>query len=117
MTLPATHTTYPDSVPLCATQLASTLAEIDADGNGLIDFEEFSEFMIKRLVEPGHTLDDVKAAFVDLAEQDTKVAATTLTRTFMNEGHLTYLTGNMPPSAEEEGAFEYGTFVEELFSR
>ena len=71
----------------------------------------------RRLVEPGHTQEDVHTAFADLADNETFVPATTLTRTFINEEHLNYLTENMPPSEEEEDAFVHAPFVQGLFSR
>ena len=73
--------------------------------------------MVKRLVEPGHTQEDVHAAFTDLADKETYVTGATLTRTFMNVDHLNYLRENMPPSDAEEDAFEHAPFVESLFSR
>jgi len=93
------------------------MAAIDTDGDGVVDFDEFTAFMVQRLVEPGHTQEDVHTAFADLADNETFVPATTLTRTFINEEHLNYLTENMPPSEEEEDAFVHAPFVQGLFSR
>lgn len=103
-------------------ELETTMAEADQDGDGVIDFEEFTAFMMARLVEPGHSEEDVLGAFVDLSEKEEFVTHKTLQRTFQNEEHLGYLQTNMPSEAVEtmdgpDTGYPYRGFVSDLFSR
>lgn len=40
---------------------------IDTSGDGLVDFDEFTQFMVQRLKDPGFDRDDVQRAFNELA--------------------------------------------------
>ena len=104
-------------------EVAERMTELDSTGDGRINFDEFTGFMMERLVDPGHTRDDVKESFVELANRDPEgVTKMTLVRTFANEEHLAYLTSNMPPTTVagvdgDEEAFQYDAFVDNLFER
>eukprot|EP00353_Schmidingerella_taraikaensis_P009573 CAMPEP_0185585922 /NCGR_PEP_ID=MMETSP0434-20130131/41723_1 /TAXON_ID=626734 ORGANISM="Favella taraikaensis, Strain Fe Narragansett Bay" /NCGR_SAMPLE_ID=MMETSP0434 /ASSEMBLY_ACC=CAM_ASM_000379 /LENGTH=62 /DNA_ID=CAMNT_0028206645 /DNA_START=17 /DNA_END=202 /DNA_ORIENTATION=- len=49
-------------------EIAEKLTELDKSGDGKLSFDEFAEFMSGVLSEPGHTQDDVTAAFRELAD-------------------------------------------------
>lgn len=107
---------------LTTEEVKARVAELDTTGDGLVNFEEFTKFMMERLVEPGHTREDVKGSFVDLADNEPAVSHKTLVRTFANESHLAYLTEHMAPTRipsvdGEEDAFQYDEFVDQLFTR
>ena len=107
---------------LSSEEVTEKVNELDTTGDGLVNFDEFTKFMMERLVEPGHTIDDVKDSFVQLAEGEAAVPNKTLLRTFADEAHLEYLTANMtattiPGVDGEEDAFEFNDFVDSLFSR
>ena len=44
-------------------ELQQMMSEVDQDGNGLIDFDEFLGMMRRKMKENENSIDDVKAAF------------------------------------------------------
>ena len=105
---------------ITAESAEARMKELDSDGSGVINLEEFTGFMMARLVEPGHTKSDVLSAFDDLSEKQPYLSTTMLTRTFDDAQYFDYLTTNMPSvevEGEDSACFTFGDFVEELFTR
>lgn len=71
-------------------EVAAKIKEIDTDGSGMITFEEFTSFMMARMVEPGHTKVEVGNCFVQLGEEEPFVTKVQLVRSFTNNEHLEY---------------------------
>ena len=48
-------------------QMKEAFESIDTSGDGLVDFDEFTQFMVQRMKDPGFDRDDVQRAFNELA--------------------------------------------------
>jgi hypothetical protein len=111
------------------------IKELDVSGDGLIDFSEFSLFMVQQLSAGGNSKADVIGAFEGLCisalpppqagEADVSapiaIRESTLERNFVQAADRAYLMEHMKapaaPVQSEEGEYEYTPFVVELFSR
>lgn len=102
-------------------EILTKMAELDGTGDGCVNFQEFTTFMMERLVEPGHTKADVMEAFLALGEGEEYVTKRILVTSFTNESHLDYVVERLPvveiPAEEGEVCMVYGDFVDELFTR
>jgi len=103
--------------------MKEAFSSIDVSGDGLIDFDEFTQFMAQQLKEPGYSQEDVQDAFNQLAGPGNEGTLTDaqITRFFSDfEADIVYLKEHMPVSeGSKAGEDERDTtlFVEKLFSR
>lgn len=97
------------------TEITEKLAELDTTGDGKLQFNEFSTFMATILSDPGHTQDDVTAAFRELAEENPFIGREIIEAHWHNEEERAYLLTEMP--VNEEGEYDYESFAAHLFSR
>lgn len=103
-------------------EMKEEFARIDLSGDGAIDFNEFTAFMVERLKEPGHDMGQVVEAFRDLAAagcpDEDCITEAQLKRFFLDEADHAYLTERMPAGpAGEEKTFNYSEFVKTEFTR
>jgi calmodulin len=96
-------------------ELADMIAEIDIDGNGDIDFNEFLLVMTKK-VQGDYSMDQVKAAFKSIAGgQQTTLAIKDLEHALVNNGteKLTLAEARelLDQLDNKDGRFDYIEFV------
>lgn len=100
-------------------EAAEKFATIDLSGDGLIDIDEFSTFMIEQLKEPGHDRHDVAKAFADLAgdgcPEENCITPAQINRFFQEDEDKEYMLSRMPDGPD--GTKNFDAFVSEVFTR
>ncbi|KYR00721.1 alpha actinin [Tieghemostelium lacteum] len=92
-------------------QFNKVLAQIDHDGNGLISFEEFVEYMVssrKNSDSAAATLQNFKV----MADDKDTITEAQIRQSISDSKQVEYLLANMPKVGD---AYDYATFVNTLY--
>ena len=127
----------------CVTGLGQTMdepdvkaafTELDVSGEGLIDLEEFTPFMVQMLTQPGYSQDECVEAFKQLANPHPKYFPITksikqqrIEKVFHDEESKVYMfssgeetkmpaTDGVNMGVAEMAAYDYEPFTAQLFT-